>query len=94
MAKPAVVLLSSGLDSATALAIARADGFDTYALSFRYGQRHVHELRCAQEVAREMGAKQHVVVDFDLRTFGGSALTGDIEVPKVGPRLTWHTESL
>ena len=82
MGKPAVVLVSGGLDSATALALARADGFDTYALSFRYGQRHVHELKCAQEVAREIGAKKHVVVDFDLRTIGGSALTSDIEVPK------------
>ena len=77
--RPAVVLLSGGLDSATALAIARAEGFDTYALSFRYGQRHVHELKCAQEVAQQLGAREHVVVDFDLRKFGGSALTSDID---------------
>ena len=78
----AVVLLSGGLDSATVLAIARAEGYDSHALSFRYGQRHVHELTCAQAVAQHLGAKRHVVVDFDLRTFGGSALTADIDVPK------------
>src|SRR5512147_3040141 len=83
--RPAVVLLSGGLDSATALAIARAEGFAPYALSFRYGQRHVHELQCAQEVARQLGAREHVVVAFDLRTFGGSALTSDIAVPKDRP---------
>ena len=83
--RPAVVLLSGGLDSATALAIARAEGFDPYALSFRYGQRHVHELKCAQEVAQQLGAREHVVVDFDLRKFGGSALTSDIAVPKDRP---------
>jgi 7-cyano-7-deazaguanine synthase len=82
MHRPAVVLLSGGLDSATVLAIARAEGYDSHALSFRYGQRHVHELTCAQAVAQHLGAKRHVVVDFDLRTFGGSALTADIEVPK------------
>jgi 7-cyano-7-deazaguanine synthase len=82
MPTPAVVLLSGGLDSATALAIARAEGFETYALSFRYGQRHVHELECARKVAQHLGARDHVVVDFDLRKFGGSALTSDIDVPK------------
>lgn len=80
--RPAVVLLSGGLDSATVLAIARSEGFDPYAISFRYGQRHVHELACAEQVARVLGARQHVVVDFDLRRFGGSALTGEIDVPK------------
>lgn len=80
--RPAVVLLSGGLDSATVLAIARSEGFDPYAISFRYGQRHVHELACAEQVARALGARQHVVVDFDLRRFGGSALTGEIDVPK------------
>ena len=79
---PAVVLVSGGLDSATALAIARAEGFACYALSFRYGQRHLHELVCAQQLAQQLGAQRHVVVDFDLRTFGGSALTSDIDVPK------------
>jgi len=82
VAVPAVVLVSGGLDSATALAIARAEGFECNALSFRYGQRHVHELTCARQVAQERGAARHVVVDFDLRTFGGSALTSDIAVPK------------
>jgi len=82
---PAVVLVSGGLDSATALAIARAEGFACNALSFRYGQRHVHELTCAQQVAQQLGAQRHVVVDFDLRTFGGSALTADIDVPKDRP---------
>jgi 7-cyano-7-deazaguanine synthase len=80
--KRAVVLLSGGLDSATALAIARSEGFEPYALSFRYGQRHAHELAAADQVARQLGASEHVVVDFDLRRFGGSALTSDIEVPK------------
>ena len=80
--KRAVVLLSGGLDSATALAIARSEGFEPYALSFRYGQRHAHELAAADQVARQLGASEHVVVDFDLRRFGGSALTSDIDVPK------------
>jgi 7-cyano-7-deazaguanine synthase len=78
---PAVVLLSGGLDSATALAIARAEGFATYALSFRYGQRHSAELDAAARVARALGAVRHVVANIDLRVFGGSALTDDIPVP-------------
>jgi 7-cyano-7-deazaguanine synthase len=81
-AKPAVVLLSGGLDSATVLAMAAAQGFEPYALSFRYGQRHVCELEAAARIAQRHGARRHVVVDFDLRTFGGSALTGDLPVPK------------
>jgi 7-cyano-7-deazaguanine synthase len=80
--KSAVVLLSGGLDSTTAMAIAKSQGFECYAMSFRYGQRHKVELVRAQEVAHRLGAKQHVIVDFDLRQFGGSALTSDIEVPK------------
>ena len=80
--RPAVVLLSGGLDSATVLAIAREQGYETHALSFRYGQRHVHELEAAGQAARLLGARRHVVVDFDLRTFGGSALTADLPVPK------------
>ena len=80
--KPAVVLLSGGLDSATVLAIAVSQGFDTYAISFRYGQRHVHELQAAARIAQRQTARRHVVIDFDLRTFGGSALTGDLPVPK------------
>jgi 7-cyano-7-deazaguanine synthase len=78
----AVVLLSGGLDSATVLAIARARGFQCYALSFRYGQRHAIELDAAARVARALGAVEHRVADVDLRWIGGSALTGDIAVPK------------
>ena len=81
-AKPAVVLLSGGLDSTTVLAIAREQGYRCHAISFRYGQRHAHELTCAARIAQVLRAEQHVVVDFDLRRFGGSALTADIEVPK------------
>ena len=82
MLKKAVILLSGGLDSTTILAIARAEGYDTYAMSFRYGQRHAVELQCAEKVANALGVKQHTIVDIDLRVFGGSALTADIEVPK------------
>ena len=78
----AVVLLSGGLDSATTLAIAKRDGFDCYALSFRYGQRHAAELDAATRVAKSLGATEHVILDIDLRQFGGSALTSDIPVPK------------
>jgi 7-cyano-7-deazaguanine synthase len=78
----AVVLLSGGLDSATALAIARHAGYVAHAISFRYGQRHAYELACAARVAAALSAQRHVVVDFDLRAFGGSALTADIAVPK------------
>lgn len=78
----AVVLLSGGLDSATVLAIAAHAGHDTYALSFSYGQRHAWELECARKVAANLGAKDHRIAQIDLRTFGGSALTADIDVPK------------
>jgi 7-cyano-7-deazaguanine synthase len=78
---PAVVLLSGGLDSATVLAIARDEGYAPYALSFRYGQRHSVELDAAGRVAVAGRAVRHVVTDIDLRVFGGSALTDDIEVP-------------
>jgi 7-cyano-7-deazaguanine synthase len=81
-AKPAVVLLSGGLDSATVLAMASAQGFETYAISYRYGQRHAYELEAAAQLARRHGVRRHVVIDFDLRTFGGSALTSDVPVPK------------
>jgi 7-cyano-7-deazaguanine synthase len=77
-----VVLVSGGLDSATTLAIARSDGFEPYALSFRYGQRHAVELEAARRVAEHLGAARHVIVDVDLRRFGGSALTDDVDVPK------------
>ena len=82
MLKKAVVLLSGGLDSATTLAIARDEGYDAYCMSFRYGQRHTVELQFAEKVAKALGVKQHVIVDIDLRIFGGSALTADIAVPK------------
>jgi 7-cyano-7-deazaguanine synthase len=75
------VLLSGGLDSTTVLAIARTEGYQPYALSFRYGQRHSIELEAARRVAEVYGAVRHVVADIDLRTFGGSALTDDIDVP-------------
>lgn len=78
----AVVLLSGGLDSATCLAIARDRGFAPLAISFRYGQRHLHELAAAARVAKALGAERHMVADIDLRAFGGSALTADIAVPK------------
>ena len=82
MPKPAVVLLSGGLDSSTVLAIARSEGFLPYALSFRYGQRHVVELEAAKRVAHLEGVGGHVIADIDLRAFGGSALTAEIDVPK------------
>ena len=82
MSKKAVVLLSGGLDSTTTLAIARDEGYDTYAMGFQYGQRHAVELQCAKNVAKVMGVKRYIIVDIDLRTFGKSALTADIEVPK------------
>jgi len=81
-AKPAVLLLSGGLDSTTMLALAVQQGFDVHAMTFRYGQRHSSEIDAARRVARAYGVKDHVVVDIDLRTFGGSALTADIDVPK------------
>lgn len=82
--RPAVVLLSGGLDSATVLSIAKAEGFTPYALSFRYGQRHAVELDAARRVAGKQGVARHVVADIDLRVFGGSALTDDIDVPRHG----------
>ncbi len=80
--RPAIVLLSGGMDSATCLSIARIEGFQPYALSFRYGQRHAIELEAAARVARALGAVEHRVVTIDLGAFGGSALTGDLAVPK------------
>jgi 7-cyano-7-deazaguanine synthase len=82
MVARAVVLLSGGLDSATTLAMARQQGFECWALSFRYGQRHAVELMSAAKVAAALGAAGHRVADIDLRAFGGSALTADIAVPK------------
>src|ERR1700677_601016 len=80
--KPAVCLLSGGLDSATCLAVARRDGFACYALSFDYGQRHKQELYAPARVAEIFGAARHLVAHIGLGVFGGSALTGDIDVPK------------
>lgn len=80
--KPAVVLLSGGLDSSTVLAIAQAQGFTAYAMTFRYGQRHYAEIEAATKTAKKMGVARHIIADIDLRMFGGSALTGDVAVPK------------
>ena len=80
--KKAVVLLSGGLDSATVAAIALSESFDVHALSFSYGQRHSYELEAARRVARALGIKDHRIATIDLRVFGGSALTDDIDVPK------------
>jgi 7-cyano-7-deazaguanine synthase len=81
-ARDAIVLLSGGLDSTTVLAHALQEGYRVHALSFRYGQRHAHELDAARRIAARHGVTDHVVIDIDLRTFGGSALTADIAVPK------------
>ena len=80
--KRAVVLVSGGLDSATTMAIANRDGFRAHALSFDYGQRHKLELEAAKRVARSLGAADHRIAQIDLRIFGGSALTGEMAVPK------------
>lgn len=80
--RTAVVLLSGGLDSATTLAIARHEGFTPVAISFRYGQRHQHEIACAKRIAERTKVARHTFIDIDLRVFGGSALTSDIPVPK------------
>lgn len=80
--KKAVVVLSGGLDSATALAVARSEGYATFAVSFRYGQRHSIEIESAARVARALGVERHLILDIDLGAIGGSALTDDIEVPK------------
>ena len=80
--KRAVVLLSGGIDSATAAAMARQQGFEIHALTFRYGQRHERELEAAEKIAAFLGVLSHRVLQFDLRAIGGSALTDSIEVPK------------
>lgn len=85
LSKRAVLLLSGGLDSTTLLALARSQGYDVYAMSFRYGQRHASELQLACAAAKSYGVRDHVIVDIDLRAFGGSALTADIDVPKDRP---------
>ncbi|BCL76920.1 7-cyano-7-deazaguanine synthase [Jeongeupia sp. HS-3] len=87
MTKPAVILLSGGLDSATCLAIAKSQGFAPYCLSFNYGQRHNAELKAAERVTRALGAVEHRIVTIDLATFGGSALTdANIAVPEEAPQ--------
>lgn len=80
--RKAVILLSGGLDSTTVLAIAKAQGYEMYALSFQYGQRHSVELEAAKRVAAQFGVKEHKIMQMDLRLFGGSALTDNIPVPK------------
>ena len=80
--KKAIVLSSGGVDSMTAMAIAKSEGYDIYSLSFHYGQRHLLELEAAKKIAVLMGARKHLIINIDLRVFGGSALTDDIEVPK------------
>jgi len=81
-AKKAVPLLSGGVDSATVMAVAKNGGYELYALSFRYGQRHEREIEAAKRVATFLGARDHLIIDFNLRAIGGSALTDQIEVPK------------
>lgn len=83
--RPAVVLLSGGLDSYTAAAVAKRDGFDLFALTVRYGQRHVQELEAARRVAVSLGVARHLEIDVELSRMGGSALTADIDVPKDQP---------
>jgi 7-cyano-7-deazaguanine synthase len=85
LGSPAVVLLSGGLDSYTAAAIARAEGFEIHALTIRYGQRHAHELEAARVVARSLGVARHLEIEVDLSRFGGSSLTTDMPVPKDRP---------
>ena len=80
--RPAVLLLSGGLDSTTLLALASAEGYAVHALTFRYGQRHAHEVDAARRVAERYTVRAHVIADIDLRMFGGSAITGDAPVPK------------
>ncbi len=82
MNKPAVVLLSGGIDSATVAAVARAEGYELHALTFRYGQRHAREVESARRIAVALNVRQHVILDLDLRRIGGSALTDEIPVPK------------
>ncbi|MCD4721348.1 MAG: 7-cyano-7-deazaguanine synthase QueC, partial [Desulfobacula sp.] len=82
MTDKAIVLSSGGIDSTTAMAIAKSKGKEIYALSFKYGQRHLIELEASRKVAKSLGAKVHKIIDIDLRQFGGSALTDEINVPK------------
>ncbi|MCX8027759.1 MAG: 7-cyano-7-deazaguanine synthase QueC [Thermodesulfovibrionales bacterium] len=86
--KNAVVLLSGGVDSTTSAYIAKSSGYGIYALSFDYKQRHRIEIECAKKIARQLEAKQHLIISFDMSSIGGSALTSDIEVPKNRPNKT------
>ena len=91
--KRAVILLSGGLDSATTLAIARSEGFECYALTFRYGQRHKREIEAAKKIANFLGTAEHRIIDIDLAAFGGSALTDStIEVPRDRAGLGNHNQ--
>jgi 7-cyano-7-deazaguanine synthase len=92
MRKKAIVLSSGGLDSTTAMAVARDEGYEIFSLTFRYGQRHVREIEAAERVARAMGAKEHLLIDIDLAKIGGSALTDDIDVPKARTRQEMEAE--
>lgn len=87
--KKAVVLLSGGLDSSTTLAIAKAEGYELYTLSFDYGQRHTIELESAARIAKSMGVKKHLITHLDMRAIGGSALTDQIDVPKRSTEKHW-----
>jgi 7-cyano-7-deazaguanine synthase len=89
--KRAVVLVSGGLDSTTALAVARRDGFETFALSFDYGQRHAFELEAARKVCQALAVRRHLIFKLDLRSIGGSSLTADLPVPKDRPELEMAT---
>ena len=92
--RQAVVLLSGGLDSSTVLAIAKSQGFERGALSFQYGQRHKIEVDRAREIGKRVGVTRHVVVDFDLRQFGGSALTSDITVQRTTRSATQMSQGI
>jgi 7-cyano-7-deazaguanine synthase len=82
MTDKAIILLSGGIDSTTAMAIAKSKGKEIYSLSFRYGQRHAIELEASKKIAQSFGVKEHKIIDIDLRQFGASALTDEIDVPK------------
>lgn len=90
----AVVLLSGGIDSTVTMAIASSEGYEIYALSFDYGQRHKRELESAKRIVSHLGAKEHLIIEFDLRAIGGSALTSDIEVPKDREVLSVKRETI
>jgi 7-cyano-7-deazaguanine synthase len=90
--KKAIVLSSGGLDSTTAMAVAKEQGYEIFSLTFRYGQRHVREIEAAERVAKALGAKKHLVIDIDLAKIGGSALTDDIDVPKARTRQEMEEE--